>query len=269
MRILLTNDDSLRSPLLEFIVKFLHGAGHQLTIVVPRYEQSWKGKAMTRFQPLHLGHFSVAGLEGYTLDGTPADCINAGIYCVAKEKPDLIVSGINAGLNTGVSFIFSSGTVGACLEANIAGIPGVALSQAFDTATRNRYLLDYTLEEATLRRLETQTANTLQFVFSGIEKLLKADSSALTYNVNLPWEQTSPGIKLAPLAHLYYGRCFTRDGDRLVHGSAALMPRQEQLDDVTLVGQGAATLSVLDLHSFGRQIGEQQRGLIEGCFANQ
>ena len=59
------------------------------------------------------------------MTGTPADCVNLGIYNLLESKPDIVVSGVNLGFNTGLGFLLASGTVGACFEANIAGLPGL------------------------------------------------------------------------------------------------------------------------------------------------
>jgi 5'-nucleotidase len=97
-----------------------------LTIVVPEEEQSWTGQSISRFRYLYLDTVMLRDGQAYCVDGTPADCINLGIYHVLQQKPDLVGSGINIGINAGLGFALSSGTIGACLEANIAGIPAIA-----------------------------------------------------------------------------------------------------------------------------------------------
>ncbi|MEM7468795.1 MAG: 5'/3'-nucleotidase SurE, partial [Pseudomonadota bacterium] len=128
LNILLTNDDSHDSPLFHFAIEALASLG-ELTISVPAAEQSWQGKAMTRFGNIYAERINIHGVDVWSVSGTPADCVNLAIYQLLDQKPDIVVSGPNIGKNTGLSFMFSSGTVGACLEANIAGIPALALSQ--------------------------------------------------------------------------------------------------------------------------------------------
>ena len=60
--------------------------------------------------------------------GTPADCANLGIHSVFDTRPDLVVSGINIGLNHGLAFVMGRGTVGAATEGVIAGLPAIAFS---------------------------------------------------------------------------------------------------------------------------------------------
>src|SRR5262249_10598694 len=131
MHILLTNDDSHISPLFRFAIDLLKTLG-TVTIVVPQQEQSWTGKSMSRFKPLTLSQPLLQQDTAFCVDGTPADCVKMGIYHVCDPPPDLVVSGINIGTNTGVGFLLASGTVGACLEANLAGHPAVALSQSLE-----------------------------------------------------------------------------------------------------------------------------------------
>ena len=120
MNILLTNDDGPDSPLFTIAVEILSEMGN-LEVVVPHAEQSWMGKAMTRYGDLRMEELSICGRQAHSFEGTPADCANFGIYHVCEKKPDLVVSGINVGSNVGLGFVFSSGTVGAGLEANLAG----------------------------------------------------------------------------------------------------------------------------------------------------
>ena len=128
MKILLTNDDSHDSPFFETAIALLADFG-ELTIVVPAQEQSWRGKCMTRHGKLALEETEICGHKAYSVDGSPADCANAGLHHLCDSPPDLVVSGINLGHNVGLGYVFSSGTVGACLEGNICGVPGLALSQ--------------------------------------------------------------------------------------------------------------------------------------------
>ncbi|MHA1385297.1 MAG: 5'/3'-nucleotidase SurE [Candidatus Helarchaeota archaeon] len=124
--ILLTNDDGINSPSLIILKDRLIDLA-EITIVAPKKEKSWCGKEITRF-----GEFVVedCGKKGYSVDGTPADCVLIGLFHILRKdrKPDLVISGINVGANAGSSFIFSSGTVGAAMEAALLGIPAIAIS---------------------------------------------------------------------------------------------------------------------------------------------
>ena len=133
----------------------------EVSLVVPLHEQSWTGKSMTRFNPVIAQKAELFGRPATFVSGTPADCVNLAIHNLLDRKPDLVVSGINAGFNMGLGFILSSGTVGACLEANLAGVPAIAISQAFDTATRNAYTADYMIEPVRLQAFRDHTKKIL------------------------------------------------------------------------------------------------------------
>jgi 5'-nucleotidase len=127
--ILLTNDDGIDSPLLVPLVHALQRLG-TVRVVVPSTERSWVGKAITRFDVVHAQPTQRDGLRMYAVSGTPADCVSLGVHTIFPDPPHLVVSGINLGLNFGLAFLLSSGTVGAALEAWIAGIPAIAFSMA-------------------------------------------------------------------------------------------------------------------------------------------
>ncbi len=63
---------------------------------MPLQEQSWTGKCVTRFDPAHAQELELFGRKALTVSGRPADCVNLAVYNLLDEKPDLVVSGINA-----------------------------------------------------------------------------------------------------------------------------------------------------------------------------
>jgi 5'-nucleotidase len=257
MKILLTNDDSHRSPLLESAARYLSSIG-EVTIVVPHHEQSWTGKSITRFKPVHIHTLELFGRHAYAVTGTPSDCVNAAIHNILKVKPDLVVSGINAGYNAGLGFIISSGTVGACLEANLADVPAIALSQAFDPETRNRYISDYMIAPELIERFDRQTVRVLDKVFS----ILLSDthktevlSAPVTWNINFPFELTDPKVlSCAPMSKSRYGACFTEDENSemsdirvLNHGRITQVVDPAPLTDSALLQRGIAALTPINL----------------------
>ncbi|HEX2153191.1 MAG TPA: 5'/3'-nucleotidase SurE [Acidimicrobiia bacterium] len=127
MRILVTNDDGIDAPGLVALARALEKVG-EITVVVPDRERSWVGKAITRFDPVHVAEVERDGLPMFTVSGYPADAVQLGIHTLGQAPPDLVVSGINLGYNHGAGFLMSSGTVGAAVEAWISGIPAVAVS---------------------------------------------------------------------------------------------------------------------------------------------
>lgn len=127
MRILLSNDDGINSPGLRELAQAVSDLG-EVWIVAPDREQSSVGHAITLSDPIWVRPFPFNGVyAAYAVGGTPADCIKLALTALMPEKPDVIVSGINRGENTGVSVIYS-GTVSAATEGTISGIPSLAIS---------------------------------------------------------------------------------------------------------------------------------------------
>jgi 5'-nucleotidase len=96
--------------------------------VAPDAERSAVGHAITTLTPLRVKEFRMGrDLVGYSVNGTPADCVKLGVGAIFKTPPDLVVSGINLGGNTATNIIYS-GTVSAATEGRILGIPSIAVS---------------------------------------------------------------------------------------------------------------------------------------------
>ena len=128
--ILLVNDDGIYAPGLAALAKEIRRIG-EVVIVAPASEQSAVGHAITLLSPLRVWPFHKNGnFFGYAVSGTPADCVKIAYWALLKErKPDLLISGINHGSNTGINVIYS-GTASAATEGTILGIPSFAISIA-------------------------------------------------------------------------------------------------------------------------------------------
>jgi len=121
--ILVTNDDGYFSPGIEALADALRPLGHVI-IVAPQTEASAVGHALTLRRPLRL---ELIRSDVYAVDGTPTDCVNIAIDEVLTQRPDLIVSGINKGLNIGDDVTYS-GTVAGALEGALLGYQAIAVS---------------------------------------------------------------------------------------------------------------------------------------------
>lgn len=125
MNILVTNDDGIAAPGIKALAEALQELG-QVTVVAPDRERSAAGHSLTLHSPLRV--FELRD-DWYAVDGTPTDCVNMGIHSLLASPPDLVVSGINHGGNMGDDITYS-GTVAAAMEANLMGIPALAVSLA-------------------------------------------------------------------------------------------------------------------------------------------
>ncbi len=131
MRILLVNDDGIFAPGIQKLYEAIQGLG-EITVVAPDGERSAVSHALTLDKPLPAREVDTGIFKGIALNGTPADCVKLALNEVMSEAPDLVLSGINLGCNTGLNVIYS-GTVGGAAEAVFNGIPAVAFS--LDTYT--------------------------------------------------------------------------------------------------------------------------------------
>jgi len=127
MRILLTNDDGIYADGLWALYRRF-APSHTVTVVAPDRERSAVGHGITLDRPLRTSEVCLQnGYRGYAVTGTPADCIKLGILEIVKDRPDLVLSGINPGANVGVNINYS-GTVAAAREAALNGIFAIAVS---------------------------------------------------------------------------------------------------------------------------------------------
>lgn len=125
--ILITNDDGIHSAGLEVLIQTLGSLG-KCIVVAPDRDNSAVSHSLTMNRPLRVTKLK----EGfYTLDGTPTDCVAIGLNKIVKQKPDLLVSGINPGPNLGDDISYS-GTVSAAVEGTMYSIPSLAVSLAAD-----------------------------------------------------------------------------------------------------------------------------------------
>jgi 5'-nucleotidase len=125
--VLISNDDGIDAPgILALVLEMRKIAA--VTVVAPDRQQSAVGHAITMNYPLRAIPFRKNGeFFGYAVDGTPADAVKLGVRFLLKEKPDLLISGINHGSNTAINILYS-GTVSAATEGTVLGIPSIAVS---------------------------------------------------------------------------------------------------------------------------------------------
>lgn len=184
MRILVTNDDGISSPELWAQARELKNIA-QVVVVAPDREQSATGTAVTLRQPLRVQRVApaVPGVEAYSVEGTASDSVILALGKLVSGEVDLVVSGINQGLNLGDDVLIS-GTVGAALQAYLRGLPTIAIS----VSTKNNPNL---ANAARLTRLLAQKI------------YIKALPSDVFLNINIPDIPLAKikGIKLTERAH--------------------------------------------------------------------
>ena len=126
MRILITNDDGIFAPGIKLLAQWAKTLG-EVTVVAPKVEQSGMSHAIQFVDPIEIKRVDlIDGVEAWQMDSTPADCVRFGIAGLEREY-DLVLSGINKGVNVGVDLVYS-GTVAAIFEAGRLGHRGIAFS---------------------------------------------------------------------------------------------------------------------------------------------
>ena len=189
MKILIVNDDGIYSPGILALAKIAKAFG-DVTIVAPDVERSSMGHAVTHSRPLSYRKTAVQGFDAFRVDGTPADCVAIGFSVAGKA--DVVLSGINLGLNIG-NGMWHSGTLAGAKQAALMDSRGIALS----APTPN--------EEANFERITPHVAQVLGMVLS--------DPTLTLVNVNFPNE---------PRGHLW-----TRQSVR--HYDGKIMPSKDPM----------------------------------------
>ena len=182
MRILMVNDDGIHTDGLRRFREAAAGAGHEVLVVCPLTEQSGVGHGITYRTPLQAFEtHDRTGFEGYEVAGTPADCVKLGVMELCGWKPDLVLSGVNPGANVGLN-AFYSGTVAACLEGAMFGIPSFAVSVYLSQGITPDF-----------RRVADDAVRL-------VERLRESRPGQLAWNINFPSVEGRPkGVKVVPL----------------------------------------------------------------------
>lgn len=142
-RILVTNDDGISSPGLVALAQALRQVG-EVTALAPDHNWSAAGHNKTMHKPLRIDSVTLPdGTAAYVSSGSPSDCVALAVLGFMSPLPNLVVSGINMGLNLGTD-VHYSGTVAAAREAVISGLPAIAVSmdagEGGDFATAARFV---------------------------------------------------------------------------------------------------------------------------------
>ena len=144
MRILITNDDGIHSPGLAACVEIARALSEEVWIVAPEIDQSGVSHSLSLNDPLRMRE---VGERHFAVKGTPTDCVIMGVRHLMKEKPDLVLSGVNRGRNCAEDVTYS-GTVAGAMEGTVLGISSFALSQAYTFTTKHHPYWDTAIKHA-------------------------------------------------------------------------------------------------------------------------
>jgi len=124
MHILVSNDDGIHAPGIVALAAAMRTLAEKVTVVAPDRNRSGASNSLTLSNPLRVRELEPGA---YSVEGTPTDCVHLAITGLLKEEPDMVVSGINHGGNTGDDILYS-GTVAAAIEGRSLGLPSIAFS---------------------------------------------------------------------------------------------------------------------------------------------
>jgi 5'-nucleotidase len=239
MKILLTNDDGIYAPGLAAMEHSLRRLG-DVYVVAPSKEQSGVSHSITFLTPLMVKKVFVDNKHwGWTVDGSPADCVKLGISEIVPDRPDLVVSGINSGLNAGINIIYS-GTVAAAVEGVFYGITSIAVSLEYDENEPFHQAADWAADV--------------------IAKILQQkDQQPRLYNINIPLaalRKNKAETRIAGMDVTQYWESFERRTDPLGRFYYWLTGRPDtrqpkpekpvEMTDLTAIAQGLISVTPLN-----------------------
>lgn len=232
VQILLTNDDGIYAPGLLALEHELRNLG-DVTVVAPATEQSGVSHSITFLSPLICKEvYESARRRGWAVEGSPADCVKIGIFEFCPQRPELVVSGINGGLNAGINVLYS-GTVAAAIEGAFFGITSVAVSLEF-------------AEHARFEEAAAMAASVIRQV------LRQKSAEPQLFNLNIPTAAVGQplDVRVVPMSVERYGEHFIKrqdpKGRTYYWATGDPPPRQtDHATDLTELARGHVTLTPL------------------------
>ena len=203
MRVLLTNDDSIYSVALQRLAQAMIDRHWDVFVVAPDSEKSGVGRACCLTRSIVVAPFAGLGCRAWTVSGTPLDCVNIGLsHLIQGPKPDVVISGINWGVNVSIPVIFSSGTVSGAIEGAVFGIPSLSVSQCLP-GQNGQYLqkkIDFLAHEGLMKSIDVAVQKTIHYA-----ETIAQSSDNVVHNINFPYpltaETTEEQTRLSNIMH--------------------------------------------------------------------
>jgi len=223
MNILITNDDGIDSKGIAALAEKFKEMG-EITVVAPSKQMSATSHSITTVTPIRVQkYYRNDAFWGYSVMGSPADCVKWALSSLFSQKPDIILSGINHGRNTGINIMYS-GTVAAAAEGHIVGIPSFAISLSSHDAN-------------------IECAPAAEYAFKIVSEMIKReDKNKLFLNINVPAIEKDKikGIKVVRSSNSFWEDNFEKRIDPFgrvyywFNGSYIYDANEENIDDVVL-----------------------------------
>lgn len=233
MKILITNDDGIHAKGIYALAKEM-SKNHDITVVAPREQKSACSHSISLEGVIKVKEETLEGLacKAYSVLGTPADCTQIGLALLAQDT-QLVISGINRGLNCGTDVLYS-GTVSAAIEGAINRVPSIAISMEVDWEKHDE-------------EYEKAARWASKIVDIAKDKFLRND---VVLNVNIPNrpEHLIEGLKVCGLGKFTYRSEYIllEDRDERIYTINATKTKLEEMNsDRYYLSQGYVTLTPL------------------------
>lgn len=240
MRLLLVNDDGIQAEGIKKLAMELEKE-HEVIIVAPDDERSAQSQALTLRKPIVVKEVNLEGInsKAYSVSGTPADCVRIAMAKLLDKPVDIVISGINKGLNVGMDVLYS-GTISAAIEANLYEIPSIALSAQWVEGNVN-YEIAIKYGKMILDKMK--------------DELLR---NKMLISINTPYldEDRIKGIKVCKIGGIVYDYYLVEEGEikgqSIFTADSRERKEPEEGTDRFYIAQGYVTITPLqyDLTNF-------------------
>ena len=238
MNILITNDDGIHNVGIRLLAEWAKKLGN-VTVVAPKTQQSAKSHGIDIHNAVEIKRVPfIDGVEAYSMDSTPADCVRFGVTGL-KRNYDLLLSGINYGVNVGADVVYS-GTVAAIFEGARLNVKGIAFSAFFDS------------QEIAAQHLD-----------KAYDYILKNNLFAENpiYNINIPNEPK--GIRMTYQGSDYFSDDFVKaEGENMYRQVGELIPDvcpEDKNRDTVTIHEGLISVTPLLATRTNMQVFEKFR----------
>ncbi|MDR1435433.1 MAG: 5'/3'-nucleotidase SurE [Puniceicoccales bacterium] len=256
MRVLLTNDDGIHSVSLQRLAHALIEKKWEVYVSAPDREKSGVGRACCLTGGVGVVSFPELACSAWAIGGTPLDCVNLALSHLLEGKmPDVVISGINWGVNVSIPTIFSSGTVGGAIEGSVFGIPSLALSQCLP-GQDGQYIqkkIDYLAHEDLMKSVAVAVEKAVQYA-----EIIAKTSENVVHNINFPYPLgTETQEEMTVLSNIMrgkdasypiYGSLYEKKGDEYCFNIRPnLSTPPPRGTDIDALLRGKISHSVIDL----------------------
>ncbi|GAA0078603.1 5'/3'-nucleotidase SurE [Clostridium sp. CTA-5] len=233
MNILITNDDGISARGIRVLAEKI-SKKHNVIVVAPREQKSASSHSISIHTPIKIREEKISGLncKAYSVVGTPADCTQVGLSLLADDI-DVVISGINRGVNSGIDILYS-GTVSAAIEGAIYNVPSIAISMEVDWDRDDE---DY-----------SKAANWVSKVLDLAEEKYLKNNVVLNINVPNIDEQDIKGLKVCKIGKSTYKTEYIlldEDDDKIYQTKGVRNEIEKDETDLYFLSQGYVTLTPL------------------------